>query len=226
MRILDLFCGAGGAAMGYHRAFPDADIVGVDIAPQPRYPFRFIQADAIDYLRSFNGAELGDLVHASPPCQAHTTMSNRHRGQGGKADSHTDFITNVRWWLVLRGVPFVIENVAGARKELRNPITLQGGMFGLGVERPRLFECSFPVVPPPYRKCVNPVGVYGQHHDGRRLWTRKDGSVQRAAASLAEGQRAMGIDWMEWRELAESIPPAYTQWIGEQFAHHLEEIAA
>lgn len=211
MRMLDLFCGAGGAAMGYRQAWPDAHIVGVDIHPQPRYPFEFVQADAMTYpLDGF------DFVHASPPCQAHTTMSNRHRGKGGRADSHTDFIAAIRWRLVMAGIPYVIENVPGARSELRHPIVLSGGSFGLRVERPRLFECSFPVTPPPRRKVADPVGVYGKAHDGRRLFTRKDGSSQHAARSLAEGSDAMGIDWMSWRELAESIPPAYTRFIAEQ----------
>lgn len=220
MRILDLFCGAGGAAMGYHRAFPDAEIVGVDINPQPRYPFTFVQADAMTYpLDGF------DFVHASPPCQAHTAMSNRWRGQGGKADSHTDYIANVRWRVVMHGAPYVIENVVGARKHLLHPVTISGGSFGLGVERPRLFECSFPVTPPAYRKVTNPIGVYGQKPDGRRLSTRRDGSTQHAAKGLEQGARAMGIDWMEWRELAEAIPPAYTEWIGRQYAATLERAA-
>lgn len=210
-RVLDLFCCAGGAAMGYHQAWPDAEIVGVDINPQLRYPFAFVQADAMTYpLDGF------DFVHASPPCQAHTTMSNRWRGEGGKADSHLDFIAGIRWRLTMAGVPYVIENVAGARAHLINPITLSGGAFSLGVERPRLFECSFPVTVPSYRKVANPIGVYGKHHDGRRLFTRKDGTSQYAARTLEEGQAAMGIDWMTWRELAESIPPAYTRWIAEQ----------
>lgn len=214
MRILDLFCGAGGAAMGYHRAFPDAEIVGVDINPQPNYPFTFHQGDAMDY--GFGGF---DFIHASPPCQAHTTMSNRWRGAGGEADNHLDYIAAIRWRLVHADTPYVIENVPGARAHLNNPITLSGGAFGLNVERSRLFECSFPVGPPPaFVKVAEPVGVYGKAHDGRRLFTRKDGSSQYAAKSLAEGQAAMGIDWMEWRELAESIPPAYTEWIGRQFA--------
>jgi DNA (cytosine-5)-methyltransferase 1 len=229
VRILDLFCGAGGAAMGYHRAFPDAEIIGVDIAPQPHYPFEFVQADAMAFAWRMEGRRYGagsfGLIHASPPCQAHTTMSNRHRGKGGAADSHDDYIASCRWWLTIAGSPYVIENVPGARRHLHNPITLSGGMFGLGVERPRLFECSFPIGQPPYRKCLNPIGVYGKAHDGRRLFTRKDGSMQRAAASLEEGSEAMGIDWMEWRELAESVPPAYTHWIGAQLAARMENAA-
>jgi DNA (cytosine-5)-methyltransferase 1 len=98
-RVLDLFCGAGGAAMGYHRAWPDAEIVGVDINPQPRYPFAFMRMD-VGLATSLIDPETFDFIHASPPCQAHTTMSNRWRGQGGAADSHTDYIATVRGWIL------------------------------------------------------------------------------------------------------------------------------
>lgn len=221
MRILDLFCGAGGAAWGYHLAFPDAEIVGVDINPQPRYcGDQFTQADALTF--PLDGY---DLVHASPPCQARTTMSNRWRGQGGVADSHENMIAAIRWRLIMAGIPYVIENVPGAKRDLHDPVTLSGGMFGLGVNRPRLFEASFAIPGLAPVKVADPVGVYGKHHDGRRLWTRADGTVQRAARTLEDGRRAMGIDWMEWRELAEAIPPAYTEYIGRQFAATLEQAA-
>lgn len=209
--MLDLFCGAGGAAMGYHRA--GFDVVGVDIAPQPRYPFEFFQDDA---LMRWPWHRF-DAIHASPPCQAFTTMSNRWRDKGGVADSHPDLIAEVRILLLKTGLPYVIENVAGARGEMHLPVTLHGGMFGLGVYRPRLFETSVQIAAPPYAdQPKNPLGIYGQKHDGRRLWTRKDGTEQRAPKNLEDARKAMGIDWMEWRELAESIPPAYTEYIGKQ----------
>lgn len=213
MRILDLFCGAGGAAMGYHQAFPDAEIVGVDIAPQPHFPFEFHQGDAMTWpLDGF------DLIHASPPCQNYTTMSNRHRGNGGAADQWPDLIAPARARLVASATPFVIENVVGASRQMATTLVLNGRMFGLGVWRPRLFECSFLIMGQPVGSpSGQEVGVYGKL-DGRRLWSRKDGSELRNPRSLREGQEAMGIDWMEWRELAESIPPAYTRYIGEQFA--------
>lgn len=211
MRILDLCSGAGGAAWGYHLVWPDAEIVGVDIAPQPRYPFTFVQADALTF-----PTDGFDLIHGSPPCQERTTMSNRYRGQGGVADSHPQLIPAMRERMLAAGVPYVLENVPGARKLMRSPVTLSGGAFGLKVERPRLFECSFAVTAPPFVKVAEPIGVYGARHDGRRLWTRKDGTVQRCARSLQEGRDAMGISWMEWRELAESIPPAYTAHIARQ----------
>jgi DNA (cytosine-5)-methyltransferase 1 len=212
LRLLDLFCGAGGAGMGYHRA--GFEVVGVDIVPQPNYPFAFVQADAIDFLWNGEKGEPFDSIHASPPCQAHTTMSNRWRGNGGLADERTDLIPQTREALIATGLPYVIENVPGARAEMKAPYTLNGGMFGLGVDRPRLFETNFPLLVSQRQGVADPVGVYGKHHDGRRLFTRAGGSEQRAAATLEEGREAMGIDWMQWRELAEAIPPAYTEHIG------------
>lgn len=208
-RLLDLFCGAGGAGAGYARA--GFTVVGVDIAPQPNYPFEFHQADALTFpLVGF------DAIHASPPCQYATTMSNRHRGQGGAADQHVNLIPPTRERLLETSLPWVIENVLGAKRDLRSPVLLHGGMFGLGVYRPRLFESNTLLTAWPAPPPLNPVGVYGEHHDGRLLWRRVDGTEQRAAASLEEARLAMGVDWMDWRELAESINPAYTEFIGQQ----------
>lgn len=187
--------------MGYHRA--GFDVVGVDLHPQPRYPFEFHQADAMTYpLDGF------DAIHASPPCQGYTTMNNRH----GSTSPRLIAATRQR----LIGTPFIIiENVPGALAWMVNPIELTGEMFGLGVHRPRLFESSEMLMAmgkPPRQK--NPAAVYGKN-DQRRLWTRKDGSELRAA-SLEEARGAMGIDWMTWDEITEAIPPAYTEFIGKQ----------
>lgn len=205
VRVLDLFCGAGGAAVGYSRA--GFEVVGIDHEPQPRFPFAFIQADAlvppVD-LRAF------DLIHASPPCQAYSTMNNRH-GSSGPA-----LIEATRDMLRANGKPYVIENVAGAVRELENPILLTGEMFGLGVHRARYFECDpFLLAPEPPPRQENAIPVYGKL-DGRRLWTRKDGTELRAPSTLEPAAEAMGIDWMEWDELREALPPAYTEWIGKQ----------
>lgn len=224
MKLLDLFCGAGGAGVGYARA--GFDVVGVDVEPHPSAPFRVIEADALQVLTDAAFLSGFDAIHASPPCQGYTTMSNRHRGQGGRADSHPDLISWVRIGLEAWGGPYVIENVPGARSEMRDVVRLRGGMFGLRVDRPRLFESNVPLTVPPNVRVIDPVGVYGKHHDGRRLFTRKDGSIQRAAATLAEAQQAMGIDWMEWDDLREAIPPAYTEHIGAQLLAHLESEAA
>src|SRR6185312_3124266 len=117
-RLLDLFCGAGGAAMGYHRA--GFDVVGVDIEDQPHYPFRFVKADALTALGEVGGMWTGfDAIHASPPCQFATNMSNRWRGTGGTADVHLNLLTPVRELLRAIGLPYVIENVPGAKKHMR-----------------------------------------------------------------------------------------------------------
>lgn len=215
MRLLDLFCCEGGAATGYAQA--GFDVVGVDIDPQPLYPFEFHQADAIEFVREY-GREF-DVIHASPPCQAFTTMSNRKRGEW------PDLIDPTRDALEATGRPYIIENVVGARHKLRTPVQLHGGMFGLGVDRPRLFEINWPLLwMADGPRTVNPLGVYGKGPDGRRLWTRADGTEQRAASSVEQAQRAMGMPWASWNGLREAIPPAYTRWLGAQLLSVLEPV--
>jgi DNA (cytosine-5)-methyltransferase 1 len=214
-RILDLFCGAGGCTKGYQQA--GFYVVGVDNRPQPHYcGDEFMQMDAFDVItnRPFLAGAF-DAVHASPPCQAYTTMGNRHRVE------HPDLLPAVLAALEPLQIPWVVENVEGARRYMRNPIRLHGGMFGLGVDRPRLFQSNMMLlgyITPPSPETI---GVYGRQHDGRRLWTRTDGSILRAAGSLQEASAAMGITWMTWDELREAIPPAYTSFVGEQLLDHL-----
>jgi len=211
-RLLDLFCGAGGAAMGYHRA--GFDVVGVDIKPQPRYPFLFVRADAMTYpLDGF------DVIHASPPCQAFTQMSARWRGKGTKADTHPDLLTPMRRRLAGEQRPWIIENVTGAARHMSTTLTLHGGMFGLGVHRPRRFESNALLLGITARQTRAPVGVYGTKPDGRTTYKGK--SLIRAAKSLEEASEVMGIDWMTWEEIREAIPPAYTEYIGAQLIDHL-----
>ena len=203
--------------MGLHRA--GFEVVGIDIRHQPRYPFRFVQADALRPpfdLRRF------DLIWASPPCQAYTQMSARWRGKGTKADTHLDLIGATRALLVGSGVPYVIENVVGARRKMLATLLLHGGMFGLGVHRPRLFESNLFMLVPQARSTKWPIGVYGTKPDGRTTYRyRNNGNYQgksliRAAKSLQEARAAMGIDWMTWTEIREAIPPAYGEFIGDQ----------
>ena len=209
MRILDLFCGAGGAAMGYHRAFPDAEIVGVDIHPQPRYPFTFVQADATSYpLDGF------DFVHASPPCQDHSALKGMHEGHGtGWMLGHTylRLLAHAEW--------FVVENVMGARIDV-NPLILCGSMFELGVRRHRQFWTSFPVAAPACRHDLQPepIDVTGTGGPSTRPRSKPGGGVSRKPRDLAHARDVMGIGWMNRRELSQAIPPAYTQYVGEQLA--------
>lgn len=228
-RLLDLFCGAGGASVGYARA--GFEVVGVDIRPQPHYPFRFIQADAFDYLDDgWLTRGLGfDAVHASPPCQKFTQMSARWRGRGGKADGHVDLLTPTRARFVAVRVPWVIENVQGARSHMRTTLSLHGGQFGLGVYRPRLFESNTMLFSPgKHPRPPFPIGVYGTKPDGRTTYRyRNNGNMKgksliRAAKSVEEAQIVMGIDWMpEWDELKEAIPPDYTEHLGRQLMAYL-----
>jgi DNA (cytosine-5)-methyltransferase 1 len=214
-RLLDLFCRAGGASVGYHRA--GFDVTGVDIEAHPDYPFPLIVENAIHTLGNPRYLAKFDAIHASPPCQAYTTMSNRYRGTGGKADTWPDLLEPVRDALLSWGGIYVIENVPGARRLMRNPVLLHGGMFGLGVHRPRLFESNAPLMLYRSPASSQPVGVYGERPDGRRLFDRADGTTQRAARGLEEAGAAMGIDWMTtWADLKEAIPPAYCTFIGAQ----------
>ena len=223
-KLLDLFAGAGGCSVGYHRA--GFDVTGVDIEGHPDYPYELIERDAMTVLADIDFLDQFDVIATSPPCQASTTMSNRWRGTGGRADEHVNLIPAVKAALVAWGGLYVIENVPGARRWLHNPVTYSGGAFGLRVDRPRLFESNVPLVAPVRVRVDDPLGVYGKTPDGRRLFTRKDGSIQRAARSREEAGAAMGIDWMtDFRDIAEAIPPAYTEHIGRQLITHMEKSA-
>jgi DNA (cytosine-5)-methyltransferase 1 len=225
MRLLDLFCGAGGAAMGYHRA-GFTEIVGVDIKPQPRYPFTFVQGDALEYVRE-HGREF-DAIHASPPCQRFTQMSARWRGKGTRADDHPDLLSPTLAMLRGHPRPWIVENVQGAGHLMNVTARLHGGMFKLGVHRPRLFESNVALLIPYARATSSPLGVYGTKPDGRTTsryrnnGNYKGKSLIRAAKSIEEARDAMGIDWMTWQEIREAIPPAYTEFIGRQLIQALQ----
>jgi DNA (cytosine-5)-methyltransferase 1 len=222
MRILDLFCCAGGAGMGYHKA--GFEVVGVDIDPQPRYPFEFHQADALEYLRE-HGHEF-DAIHASPPCQAFSAMKNMP-----DAKEHPELIEPVRAILQTMDVPWVIENVEGAPME--NPTILCGSMFNLGAEgfelrRHRQFESNIEITAP--GPCVHTkpvIGIYGGHVRCRssRFWrnTAADfpGYDKKKLAIEAMG----GTDWMTMGQMSEAIPPAYTEHIGRQIMSALKVAA-
>jgi DNA (cytosine-5)-methyltransferase 1 len=213
-RLLDLFCCAGGAAMGYHRA--GFEVVGVDIKPQPRYPFAFIQADVMALDRRF--LRFFDAIHASPPCQRYSDLAKRN----GNGDSHPDLVEPVRRMLAATGLPYIIENVEGA--PLINPVTLCGTMFpGLRVLRHRGFESNRALWAPEHGK--HPL-VFT--HDRRKAHFGKlreeDAFVQVTGGgncSALAASRAMGIDWMSKAEMNEAIPPAYTEFLGRQLMAHI-----
>lgn len=211
--------------MGYHRA--GFDIVGVDIVPQPRYPFPFIQADALEVLRGGHywkanddnryGLNDFDAIHGSPPCQAFTDLQHMYN-----AKSHADLLTPTRAALIALGRPYVIENVEGA--PMQNYITLCGTALGLGTDTAELRRHRrFEVVPhllmvPPCGHGGKPavIGVYGGHGRDRRRTTNTQ------HFSTAERAQAMGIDWMTGNELSQAIPPAYTEYIGRHLIAALE----
>jgi DNA (cytosine-5)-methyltransferase 1 len=216
-RLLDLFCCAGGAGMGYHRA--GFDVVGVDIEPQPNYPFEFHQADALEFLVDHLGEF--DAVHASPPCQASSALTKgTNRGR-----VYAQLIPATRNLLATAGVPTVIENVQGS--DLRRDLTLCGEMFGLGVIRHRYFEVDgFPLEQPahvPHRGRVR-GWRHGTYYDGPYLAVYGEGGGK---GTVAEWQAAMGIDWTGDRKaIAEAIPPAFTEYLGRQLIDHLESVRA
>ncbi|WP_022684628.1 DNA cytosine methyltransferase [Sphingobium bisphenolivorans] len=214
MRLLDLFCCAGGAAMGYHQA--GFDIVGVDLDPQPRYPFAFIQHDALTldmrFIRSF------DAIHASPPCQGYSSMRHAPGAKGAPL-----LIDRTRDMLEASGLPYIIENVETAGWSMRDPVLLCGTMFGLGAQgcelhRHRLFESNIELVASSCQHSGGPVvGVYGGHarkrsakHGGRGTRDVWEGGHKAAA------REAMGMDWATLNEMSEAIPPAYTEALGVQ----------
>lgn len=198
-RLLDLYCCQGGAGMGYHRA--GFDVVGVDIDPQPRYPFEFVQGDAIEYLKR-NGSYY-DAVHASPPCQAHT---NAQKIMGNE---HPELIEPTRNVLLELGIPYVIENVPGA--PVLDPVELCGAMFGLGTYRHRLFETNFQVRVPAHPEHLSRTTKMGRKPvDGEMM------HIVGNFSGVEKAKQAMGIDWMNRDGLRESIPPAYAEYIGKQ----------
>lgn len=214
-RLLDLFCGAGGCSVGYARA--GFEVVGVDVEPQPNYPFEFVQTDALEYMANVIAyGRAFDAIHASPPCQAFSIATLFH----GRDERHVDLVDPVRTRLDATGLPYVIENVPGA--PIRKDVLLCGEMFGLGVHRHRYFEThGFFVMQPPHgRHRLKGAPTNSAQPEGyARL-------VAGHFADLPGAREAMGIDWMGREELAQAIPPAYTEHIGEYLMRSLMAEAA
>jgi DNA (cytosine-5)-methyltransferase 1 len=214
-RLLDLFCGAGGASMGYHGA--GFEVVGIDIKPQPHYPFEFHQADALTYpLDGF------DVIHASPPCQRYSRIGCVH----GVRENYPDLLEETRNKLLSSGRPWIIENVPDSK--LKNSFTLCGSTFDLKaigaidgicrqLRRHRLFQSNILIMTNTCRHEGEPIGVYGR--GGPQRATRNRGYM----GGKRERIEAMGIDWMDAAELSNAIPPAYTEFIGKQLLIYMEE---
>jgi len=211
MRLLDLFCGAGGASKGYHDAGFD-EIVGVDNQPQKCYPYDFVLGDALEYVAA-HGHEF-DVIHASPPCQAYSITKSLHN------NSHPDLVAKTREALIATGKPYVIENVPGA--PLNATILLCGSMFGLKIIRHRYFE-TWPVLPLILMPPCN-------HQDSYRPY-----NTQTEKRTTKKFQKAMGIDWMppgggagngktQMGTLSQAIPPAYTEFIGRHMIKFIRSI--
>ncbi len=211
MRLLDLFCGAGGAAMGYSQA-GFTEIVGVDIVPQPNYPFTFIQGDALAPPVGLGGV---DLIHASPPCQRDSVANNVHQ------KAHPDLLPPTRNLLESVGTPWVIENVPGA--PMGHWALVCGRALGLNIKRHRWFESnqllwstSCPKGHPGDWLLVFGHSVMERGHVVRQT-PAGNNTTHRKHTTTDRGREAMEIDWMNRDELSEAIPPAYTKFIGEQF---------
>jgi DNA (cytosine-5)-methyltransferase 1 len=232
--LLDLFCCAGGAGMGYHRA--GFEVVGVDIAWQPNYPFNFLEDDALAVLRGDSDADLMEAfgvrlkdvaaIHASPPCQSYLNLGAVNRALG-RTYEHADLIAATRELLIATGMPYVIENVADARPQLIDPVRICGTGLGRPVRRHRLFESNVPL-----------VGIDCDHgrYTEPRYWTgwRPNGEKRLSTVVQIYGNAggrehwpaALGVDWMTAKEMTECVPPSYTEHLGRQLLAHVEERVA
>lgn len=201
--LLDLFCCQGGAAKGYADA--GFDVIGIDIEPQPRFPYPFVLGDAIEQGRQLLSTGRFSAVHASPPCQAHT-LAQRIQNR-----EHPDLIPATRQLLEESGLPYIIENVEGS--PLLDPVMLCGGMFPqLAVYRHRLFESNIPLTVPAHPEHVAPLRKMGRRPEPGDFMhvVGNFSGVEQARAAMG------GVDWMSRDGLRESIPPAYTEFLGIQ----------
>jgi DNA (cytosine-5)-methyltransferase 1 len=212
--LLDLFCCAGGAAMGYHQA--GFEVVGVDIRPQPRYPFHFIQQDVMlfDEAERFGFLQSFDAIHASPPCQDYSPLKalSPHK-------TYPDLIAATRTMLDETGVPYVIENVMSAPLVKERSIVLCGSMFGLRTYRHRRFESRIALTAPEHPKHT----VLTATKQRKARWAEGWNVSITGDVGTYVGPEAMGVDWMNGDELCEAIPPAYTRHIGEQLIAFLQQ---
>ena len=222
-RLLDLFCGAGGAGMGYYRA--GFDVIGVDIEPQPHYPFEFVQADALEYLAVYGCGF--DVIHASPPCQEYSVTRYLRdavaTAKGYDVRRRPMLLDQTREALISTGKTWVIENVVGS--PMPAAIELCGTAFGLPLLRHRWFEASFLLFAAGH--CNHPKGFYGVvggkvrgygDYSSGRTYRSATGEIRKREGYPGKkaGVIAMGIDWMTVAEMCEAIPPIYTEFVGRQ----------
>jgi DNA (cytosine-5)-methyltransferase 1 len=205
VKLLDLFCGVGGASAGYAAA--GFDVTGIDLKHGKRYPYKYIKGNVSDYLHN-DFLRQFDVIHASPPCQTHSITKHLRNAQG-KSTSKIDMIPEVRHALISSGVKYVIENVPGS--PLIDPVQVCGSSFGLRVRRHRLFESNVKLQGSvcDHKSQGRPIGVYGSLND-------EIPGGGHTAKTIDEARKAMGIDWAIWTELVEAIPPAFTKFIGDQ----------
>ena len=215
MKLLDLFCGAGGASVGYYNA--GFDITGIDIKTQPNYPFKFIKTDAIDFLKKYG--QNYDIIHASPPCQGYSkhTKPNSKHVHYSKGSDEPKLLSTIRN-LIPKDKYYIMENVIGARNELLNPVMLCGNMFGLPISRHRLFESNFPIQQPLHISCRGVAKKYAIDNN----IDYRDMSVcgkSRRKGCIDTWKVLTGNYWMQSaHELSESIPWVYTHYIGSNFS--------
>lgn len=209
LKLLDLFCGVGGASVGY--AMAGFEVHGVDLKHGKRYPYTYTRADVLDVLRDTEFINQFDVIHASPPCQTHSITKHLRNAQG-KSTSKVDLIPQTRAALIESGKPYIIENVMGS--PLIDPVMLCGSAFNLKVRRHRIFESNIKLIG---SKCDHklqgrPIGIYGSLRD-------EIPGGGKTATSIEEAREAMEMPWAIWTELVEAIPPAFTKYLGDQVRH-------
>lgn len=214
MKLLDLFCGAGGASKGYAQA--GFEITGIDLKHGKRYEYEYIKGDVRDYLNK-EFLQKFDVIHASPPCQTHSVTKHLRNAQGRTTTKKIDMIDEVRKALILSEKPYIIENVPKA--PLINTILLCGSYFNLKVRRHRIFESNLKLKGTicNHKAQGRPIGVYGTLND-------EIPNGGKTAKNIDEARKAMGIDWMIWGELIEAIPPHYTKFLGKQIINNKAHI--
>lgn len=224
MKVLDLFCGAGMAADGYRQA--GFEVEGIDVKPQPNYPCKFTQADAMEVMRDVAYLRQFDVIHASPPCQSHTRAKHLRDAQGGKA-RYGDLLTPTLELLRAADVMWVVENVPGAPGMEKAAIEC-GSAYGLKVRRHRLFLSFIRLKDSGcwHKRQGKPIGVYHTMGDTCKGVCKKTGKTViggSTAKTVEEGRWAMGVDRpISWKELKEGFPPAYTKHVGEQILRYYE----